>query len=54
MTGIATSETSSKMSERMKGNKIDAPENLKSGDKKWRDSQYLDTFPFSILCVGSI
>jgi len=28
----------------MKGIKIDAPENLNSGDKKWRDSQYLDTW----------
>jgi len=42
-TGIVTVETSSKMSKRMKGIKIDAPENLNSGDKKWRDSQYLDT-----------
>jgi len=42
-TGIVTPETSSKMSKRMKGIKIDAPENLNSGDKKWRDSQYLDT-----------
>jgi len=43
-TGIMTPETSSKMSKRMKGIKIDAPENLNSGDKKWRDSQYLDTW----------
>jgi len=42
-TGIMTAETSSKMSKRMKGIKIDAPEHLNSGDKKWRDSQYLDT-----------
>jgi len=42
-TGIVTPETSSKMSKRMKGIKIDAPENLNSGDKIWRDSQYLDT-----------
>jgi len=42
-TGIVTTETSSKMSKRMKGIKIDPPENLNSGDKKWRDSQYLDT-----------
>jgi len=28
----------------MKGIKIDAPENLNSGDQKWRDSQYLDTW----------
>jgi len=34
-TGIVTSETSSKMSKRMKDIKIDAPENLRSGDKKW-------------------
>jgi len=32
------------MSKRMKGIKIDAPENLNSADKKWRDSQYLDTW----------
>jgi len=37
-TGIVTLETSSKMSKRMKDIKIDAPENLNSGDKKWRDS----------------
>jgi len=43
-TGIVTPETSSKMSKRMKGMKIDSPENLNSGDKKWRDSQYLDTW----------
>jgi len=43
-TAIVTPETSSKMSKRMKGIKIDAPENLNSGDKKWRDSQYLDTW----------
>jgi len=42
-TGIVIPEMSSKMSKRMKGIKIDAPENLNSGDKKWRDSQYLDT-----------
>jgi len=36
-TGIVTPETSSKMSKRMKGIEIDAPENLNSGDKKWRD-----------------
>ena len=42
-TGIVTHVTSSKMSKWMKGLKIDAPENLNSGDKKWRDSQYLDT-----------
>jgi len=42
-TGIVTPETSSKMSKRMKGIKIDASENLDSGDKKWRDSLYLDT-----------
>jgi len=34
-TGIVTPPTSSKMSKRMKGIKIDAPENLNSGDKKW-------------------
>jgi len=38
MTGIVTSETSSKMSKRMKSIKIDAPENLNSGNKKWRDT----------------
>jgi len=43
-TGIVTPETSSKMSKRMKSIKIDAPENLNSGDKKWWDSQYLDTW----------
>jgi len=43
-TGIVTPETSSKMCKRMKGIKIDAPENHNSGDKKWRDSQYLDTW----------
>ena len=43
-TGIVTSETSSKMSKRIKGIKIDAPENLNSGDKKWRHVQYLDTW----------
>jgi len=43
-TGIVAPETSSKMCKRMKGIKIDAPENLNSGDKKWRDSQYLDTW----------
>jgi len=32
------------MSKGMKDIKIDAPENLNSGDKKWRDSQYLDTW----------
>jgi len=36
-TGIVKPETSSKMSKRMKGIKIDAPENLNSGEKKWRD-----------------
>jgi len=44
MTGIVTPETSSKMSKRMKGIKIDAPKKLNSGDKKWRDPQYLDTW----------
>jgi len=43
-TGIVTPETSSKMSKRMKGIQIDAPQNLNSGDKKWRDSQYLYTW----------
>jgi len=43
-TGIVTPETLSKMSKRMKGIKIDAPENHNSEDKKWRDSQYLDTW----------
>ena len=43
-TGIVTPETLSKMSKRMKRIKIDAPDNLNSGDKKWRDSQYLDTW----------
>jgi len=41
--GIVTPETSSKMCKRMKGIKIDAPENPNSRDKKWRKSQYLDT-----------
>jgi len=44
MTGIVTPETSSKMSKRMKGIKIDAPEIHNSGHKKWRDLQYLDTW----------
>ena len=44
MTGIVIPETSSKMFKRMKGIKIVAPENLNSGDKKWRDSQYLETW----------
>jgi len=43
-TGIVTPETSLKMSKRIKGIKIDAPENLNSGDKKWWDLQYLDTW----------
>jgi len=43
-TGIVTPETSLKMSKRMKGIKFDAPENLNSGNKEWRDSQYLDTW----------
>jgi len=43
-TGIVTLKTSSKMSKRMKGSKIDPPENLNSGDKNWRESQYLDTW----------
>jgi len=43
-TGIVTPETSSKMSKRMKGIKIDTSENLNSGDKKWRNLQYLDTW----------
>ena len=34
-TGIVSPETSSKMFKRMKGIKIDAPENLNSGDKKY-------------------
>jgi len=34
-TGIVTPKTSSKMSKRMRCIKIDAPENLYSGDKKW-------------------
>jgi len=38
-----TPEKSSKIFKRIKGIKIDAPENLNRGDKKWRDSQYLDT-----------
>jgi len=36
--GIVIPETSSKMSKRMKGVKIEAPENLNSGEKKWRES----------------
>jgi len=43
-TVIVTPETSSKLSKRMKGIKIDASENLNSGDKKWRDLQHLDTW----------
>jgi len=42
-TGIVTPETLSKMSKQMKSIKIDAQENVNSGEKKWRDSQYLDT-----------
>jgi len=42
-TGIISPESSSKMSKRMKDIKIDAPENLNSGDKKWQDLQYLHT-----------
>jgi len=34
-TGIVTPETSTKMSKRMKGIKIDAPQNINSGDNKW-------------------
>jgi len=34
-TGIVTPETSSKIIKWMKGIKIDASENLNSGDKKW-------------------
>jgi len=34
-TGIVTPATLSKMSKWMNGIKIDAPENLNSGDKKW-------------------
>jgi len=48
-TGIVTRETSSKMSKQMKGIKIDAPQNLHSGDKKWRDTQCLDTWVNAIL-----
>jgi len=36
-TGIVTPKTSSKISKRMKGIKINAPENPNSGFKKWRD-----------------
>jgi len=43
-TGIVRPETASKMSKWMKGIKIDPPENLNSGEKKWRDSQYLHTW----------
>jgi len=43
-TGIVTPETSSKMSKRMRRIKIDGSENLNRGDKKCRDSQYLDTW----------
>jgi len=42
------------MSKRMKGIKIDALENLNSGHKKWRDSQYLDTWVNSIQRCLSI
>jgi len=48
MTGIVTPETSSKILKWMKGIKFDPPENFNSGDKKWRESQYLDT------CVTAI
>jgi len=41
---MVTPGTSSKMSKQMKGIKIDAPENLNSRKKKWRESQYLDTW----------
>jgi len=44
MTGIVTHETLSAMFKRMNGIKIDATENFNSGDKKWRDSHYLDTW----------
>jgi len=43
-TGIVIPETSSKMCKRMKAIKIDTPENLNSGEKNWRDSQYLDSW----------
>jgi len=35
MTEIVIPETSSKIPKRIKGIKIDASENLNSGDKKW-------------------
>jgi len=35
MIGIVMPKTSFKISERMKGIKIDVTENLNSGDKKW-------------------
>jgi len=44
MRGIVTPETSLKMSKWMKGIKIDTPENLNSGNEKWQDLQYLDTW----------
>jgi len=47
-TGIVIPETSSKMFKRMEGIKIDAPENLNSGDKKLRNLQYLDTWANAI------
>jgi len=43
-TGIVRPKTSSKISKWVKGIKIDAPESLNSGDKKWQDSKYLDTW----------
>jgi len=48
MTGIVTPETSSKLCKWMKGIKVDTLGNLNSGDKKCRDSQYLDTWVNSI------
>jgi len=47
--GIVKPEISSKRYKRIKGIKIDAPENLNSRGKKWRDSQYLDTWVNVIL-----
>jgi len=43
-TEIVTPKMSSKMSKQMNGIKIDALENLNSGDKKWRHSHYLNTW----------
>ena len=48
ITEIVTPETSSKMYKRMKGINIYPPENLNSGDQKWGDLHYLDTWVHAI------